>query len=71
MTRIFNIGLWAASLFISLFVTGIAVADVPRLALTEERHQFETVVEGVAVLHDFVIRNGGTAELQIERVESG
>lgn len=71
MNRKYAIGLWAASLIVLLFATGFAVADAPRLALTEERHQFETVVEGVAVLHDFVIRNQGTAELQIERVRAG
>lgn len=62
---------WIVSLIVLLLATVNALADAPRLELAYERHQFETVVEGVAVLHDFVIRNQGTAELQIERVRAG
>lgn len=34
-------------------------------------HHFATVVEGTTVVHDFVLENRGTAELEINKVKTG
>lgn len=42
------------------------IAQVPESGFT-----FATVVDGADVLHDFVIKNTGDAELKIEKVRTG
>ena len=43
----------------------------PTAVVPSETYAFEQVVEGVDVLHDFVIQNKGTAELEIKKVQPG
>jgi len=52
---------------------GLARAETagPRTILPETAYDFGTVVEGTVVSHDFVIRNEGTGELVIEKVDAG
>ena len=45
---------------------GIPIADFPSV-----RYQFEPVVDGIEVRHDYIIRNTGTAELLIKEVKTG
>jgi hypothetical protein len=45
--------------------------DAPLAAAPEPIFTFEPVLEGEEVVHDFVVENRGTAELQIHRVENG
>ena len=46
-------------------------AAVPAAALPEPGYVFDSVPEGVDVLHDYLIRNTGTATLNIEKVKTG
>ena len=67
-----NMGRIAGTLvLVCVLATVCVAAEAPRLHVPEDRHEFESVVEGVAVTHDFVIRNQGTADLNIERVRAG
>ena len=44
---------------------------VPVVFFPEGEYLFPAVAEGVQVVHDFVVRNTGDAELQIKRVITG
>lgn len=44
---------------------------VPRLEIPSLAYTFEPVAEGEAVVHDFVVRNTGQAELEIHKVRTG
>ena len=48
-----------------------APALSPKAYLPEYRYEFEPVIEGTEVLHDFVIQNQGDAPLDIIKVETG
>ena len=52
-----------------------AATDGPEVApaafFPETGHLFPAVVEGAQVVHDFVIRNTGNAELHIKRINTG
>lgn len=37
----------------------------------ETSHEFEPVVEGIKVTHDFIVQNKGTAPLAIKKVRTG
>lgn len=41
----------------------------PAIVVPEEKYEFQPVVEGVEVVHDFVIQNKGTADLEILAVK--
>lgn len=43
----------------------------PYAFLPSDKHTFETVLEGVTVIHDFIIENRGEAPLKILRVKPG
>ena len=43
----------------------------PVAEFTSTRHQFEPVVDGMEVRHDYIVRNTGTAELLIKEVKTG
>jgi len=45
--------------------------DAPLAVAPEPIFTFEPVLEGEEVIHDFVVENRGTAELQIHRVQTG
>jgi hypothetical protein len=47
-----------------------AVQATPRVHFSESKHEFEPVVEGVKVMHDFVIQNQGSAVLRIDKVKT-
>lgn len=48
-----------------------ASKDAAMVHFPEKMHEFEPVVEGLKVTHDFVIQNKGTAVLQIQKVKTG
>jgi hypothetical protein len=54
-----------------IFVAVQVRAESPRVYVPESRHEFAPVVEGVLVQHDFVVRNNGTADLNIADVHGG
>jgi hypothetical protein len=43
----------------------------PAAVLPEPGYVFDSVPEGIDVLHDYPIRNTGTATLNIEKVKTG
>lgn len=48
-----------------------ATAGQPAVALPEVKFEFEPVVDGTEITHDFLIRNSGTAPLAIQQVKTG
>ncbi len=54
-------------------VPGVAIRDIPlsngpSAFVIGPHHEFNSVMEGVEVLHDFAIKNNGDAMLIVERV---
>ncbi len=43
----------------------------PRITLTEPGFQFEPVIEGDVVVHEFTIQNSGNAPLEILKIQTG
>ena len=60
-----------------LFNTAVVLADdissvkVPKAFLPENTFEFESVIEGDKISHDFVLKNNGTAPLTIIKLEAG
>ena len=48
-----------------------AKASRPVAATPEFRHEFGSVVEGMDIEHEFVVKNEGDADLLIEKVAPG
>ena len=46
-------------------------AKAPSAFLPEDKWEFESVVDGTAVVHEFVIQNKGDAPLNISKVKTG
>lgn len=46
-------------------------AAVPLLSLNEPKFVFSGVIEGTEIRHTFVIKNRGTAVLEIQKVKTG
>jgi hypothetical protein len=46
-------------------------AGVPAAVVTSPIYRFDPVIEGTEIEHAFVIRNNGTAPLEIIKVETG
>ena len=46
-------------------------AGSPAIFFPEKVYEFQPVVDGVKVVHDFVVMNRGTAPLLIENVRTG
>ena len=55
-----------AAICLSAQVESTATAFFP-----QTRHEFLPVLDGAKVIHDFVIKNTGTAMLKVERVKTG
>ena len=55
----------------SCFAAGAASSDTPLAVALEPIYNFDPVLDGEEVVHDFVIQNRGTAELQIHKVQTG
>lgn len=43
----------------------------PELKLIESKYEFKSITEGVEIIHDFKVKNTGTAPLEILRVRPG
>lgn len=46
-------------------------AGIPTAVFSSTRYNFPTVVDGVAVMHEFAVKNIGSADLKIEKVKTG
>jgi len=49
----------------------ISSAAFPVIHIPEPAYEFQSVVEGINVVHDFIIQNKGTATLDITKVRPG
>ncbi len=43
----------------------------PSVVLPDATYTFEKIVDGQAVLHDFIVKNNGNATLEIRKVNPG
>ena len=43
----------------------------PSAYFPESSYEFEPVLDGAKIVHDFVIQNKGTATLKVDRVKTG
>lgn len=48
-----------------------AAADLPAVVVPSPVYRFEPVIEGAEIVHEFVVRNTGSAPLEIQAVETG
>ena len=55
----------------SVFGQGSDAPGVPSIHVSEPSFQFESVVSGQEVNHDYIVKNTGTAELEITGVKTG
>ena len=55
----------------ALFGIALAAEPIPRAELAEAEFEFDAVVEGTLVKHDFVVRNTGDAPLVFGTIKSG
>lgn len=51
--------------------TLVGTGDAPAVFFPEKAFEFAPVIDGVSVVHDFVVFNKGTAPLQISNVRTG
>jgi hypothetical protein len=61
--------------FLTIFLLAgagaVLAAEAPVAAVPEPVHEFAPVLDGDEVVHDFVIRNTGTATLEIPKINTG
>lgn len=65
-----------ASAIIALLVGGAAFgapspSPGPAAVFPESHFEFGSALEGQPVVHEFIVRNTGDADLQIERIKTG
>ncbi len=48
-----------------------AAAEMPAVVVPELKHEFEPVVDGTQITHDFVVKNTGEGPLAIAQVKTG
>jgi hypothetical protein len=66
MVLFLSVGLGSA-----LGAADVSTDDQPNAVFTEMNHQFEKVVDGTLVTHDFAVKNTGKGILEISRVKTG
>jgi hypothetical protein len=54
-----------------VFSYGSGEQERPNAAVPDSSHEFEPVLDGAQIIHDFVVLNTGNAILGIEKVETG
>jgi hypothetical protein len=58
-------------LALSFFSGAHAAGSKPRAFLEQSVYEFPAVVEGVDVEHDFILKNTGSATLEIVKLDAG
>jgi len=53
-----------------VFTYGSDEQGRPSAAVRDNSHEFEPVLDGAQIVHDFVVLNKGNADLEIEKVET-
>jgi hypothetical protein len=61
----------AVAVAVGLRIAAAASDAAPAVYIAQPRHEFAPVPEGAEVSHDFIIRNRGGADLEIQKVETG
>lgn len=61
---------WALAILLGSVAPACAEGS-PVFTSPESAYEFSPVLEGTEVIHDFAIRNTGSAELVIDRVKTG
>lgn len=51
--------------------SAIASSEKPTVVMPKLKHEFDPVVDGTQITHDFTIKNTGNGPLAIERVKTG
>jgi hypothetical protein len=69
--QIFVIGIWIMMVQVTAFGSEEAKKGSPVAEVVNPEYQFETTVEGSELVHDFFLKNTGTAPLHIEKVKTG
>ncbi|RJP95310.1 MAG: DUF1573 domain-containing protein [Desulfobacteraceae bacterium] len=46
-------------------------SGVPAAVIKDSKYEFEPVIEGKVVVHEFIVENTGTASLEIENIKTG
>jgi hypothetical protein len=54
-----------------VFSYGSGDQERPNAAVPDSSYEFESVLDGAQIIHDFVVLNKGSAVLEIEKVETG
>jgi len=47
------------------------VSHLPEALFTDTSYNFDSLLEGEPIEHDFIVKNNGSAALSIERVKTG
>ena len=71
MKHIFGWAILLVLIPFSVFGQSIADPGTPSLYVPEPLFQFDSVVSGQDVNHDYIVFNKGTAELKIASVKTG
>jgi hypothetical protein len=58
-------------MILPVFCFGSDEQSLPDAALAENSYEFDPVLDGAQIIHDFVIMNKGSAVLDIQKVETG
>lgn len=58
-------------MILPVFSYGNGEQDRPNAAVPDSSHKFSPVLDGTQIVHDFVVLNKGSADLEIEKVETG
>ena len=74
--KIFSVFTLAVALCILAFGTesfGVEnkTPGTPSVYFPENRYIFSPVLDGIDVIHDYILYNKGTSQLQIEKVKTG
>jgi len=69
--RLFVFGLIFTACFLSLMISAHAAEKRPVAVVEKDSFEFGTTFEGLEVVHDYIIKNKGNADLEIYSVSSG
>lgn len=68
---LFFIAALACLIAVAAGASNTAPENGPKAEAAQSTFQFDPILEGEEVVHDFILRNTGTAELVIENVKTG
>jgi hypothetical protein len=69
--QILVIGIWILMVQVTAFGSEKVLGGSPVAEVVNPQYHFETTVEGSELVHDFFLKNTGTAPLHIQKVKTG